>query len=101
MSSTYCNTFSHRTCEDNYAPAMDINTEDTKLKHFLVEDASVGANIKSNDHSVERYNLDPEAEKRLLRKIDLRVIPILWLLFMLAFLDRANSTSSPASAVHH
>lgn len=34
--------------------------------------------------------LDTAAEKRLLRKLDLHVIPILWLLFMLAFLDRTN-----------
>jgi hypothetical protein len=34
--------------------------------------------------------LDKDAEKRLLRKLDLRIIPILWLIFMLAFLDRTN-----------
>jgi hypothetical protein len=35
-------------------------------------------------------SLDRDAEKRLLRKLDLRIIPILWLMFMLAFLDRTN-----------
>ncbi|KAF2433664.1 MFS general substrate transporter [Tothia fuscella] len=34
--------------------------------------------------------LDPEAEKKLLRKTDLHVIPILSFLFLLAFLDRTN-----------
>jgi hypothetical protein len=33
---------------------------------------------------------DKEAEKRLLRKLDMRIVPILWLMFMLAFLDRTN-----------
>ncbi|GAB1196425.1 hypothetical protein APSETT444_005696 [Aspergillus pseudonomiae] len=33
---------------------------------------------------------DRDAEKRLLRKCDLHVVPILTLLFMLAFLDRIN-----------
>jgi len=33
---------------------------------------------------------DKDAEKRLLRKLDVRIVPILWLMFMLAFLDRTN-----------
>ncbi|OAK95178.1 MFS general substrate transporter [Phaeosphaeriaceae sp. SRC1lsM3a] len=35
-------------------------------------------------------NIDPEAEKKLLRKCDLRVLPPLFVLFLLAFLDRTN-----------
>jgi hypothetical protein len=35
-------------------------------------------------------NIDPIAEKKLLRKCDLRVLPPLFLLFLLAFLDRVN-----------
>ncbi|CAI7600258.1 hypothetical protein N7533_009525 [Penicillium manginii] len=34
--------------------------------------------------------IDREAEKRLLRKLDIHVIPILTFLFLLAFLDRIN-----------
>ena len=30
------------------------------------------------------------AEKRLLRKLDLRVVPIIAVMYMLAFIDRAN-----------
>ncbi|KAG8625393.1 hypothetical protein KVT40_007144 [Elsinoe batatas] len=36
------------------------------------------------------YHIDPAAEKRMLRKIDFRLIPALFLLFLLAFLDRSN-----------
>ncbi|KAF2224444.1 major facilitator superfamily protein, partial [Elsinoe ampelina] len=36
------------------------------------------------------YQIDPVAEKRMLRKIDFRLIPALFLLFLLAFLDRSN-----------
>lgn len=32
--------------------------------------------------------IDPAAEKRLLRKIDLRLIPILFVLYLCAFIDR-------------
>ncbi|KAF1839621.1 MFS general substrate transporter [Decorospora gaudefroyi] len=35
-------------------------------------------------------NIDPAAEKKLLRKCDLHVLPPLFLLFLLAFLDRVN-----------
>lgn len=34
--------------------------------------------------------LDPEEEKRLIRKCDSNVIPILTILYLLAFLDRIN-----------
>jgi len=46
--------------------------------------------VTANDRQAECYEIDPQAEKKLLRKIDLRVVPILWLLFLLAFLDRTN-----------
>lgn len=35
-------------------------------------------------------NIDAVAEKKLLRKCDIRVLPPLFLLFLLAFLDRTN-----------
>ncbi|KAF2011660.1 MFS general substrate transporter [Aaosphaeria arxii CBS 175.79] len=35
-------------------------------------------------------NIDPVAEKKLLRKLDLRVLPPLFVLFLMAFLDRTN-----------
>jgi hypothetical protein len=40
-------------------------------------------------------NIDPIAEKRLLRKCDLRVLPPLFVLFLLAFLDRVNIGTCP------
>ncbi|PSN62452.1 MFS general substrate transporter [Corynespora cassiicola Philippines] len=35
-------------------------------------------------------NIDPAAEKKLLRKLDLHILPPLFVLFLLAFLDRTN-----------
>ena len=35
-------------------------------------------------------NIDPVAEKKLLRKCDLYVLPPLFVLFLMAFLDRTN-----------
>lgn len=73
-----------------------IQTEDAKQS-----DASV--DIKSGDKSVEEIDnakdhcslenaveWDEAATKRLMRKIDWRLIPFLALLYLLSFLDRTN-----------
>jgi hypothetical protein len=39
-------------------------------------------------------NIDPIAEKKLLRKCDLHVLPPLFVLFLIAFLDRVNIGTS-------
>jgi hypothetical protein len=56
---------------------MDTHVADEKLKELHVEDATVKAN-----RDALQYEIDPVAEKKLLRKIDLHVVPILWFLFM-------------------
>lgn len=47
----------------------------------------------SSDHlenaSTEPF-ISPEEEKRLLRKMDLRIMPILVALYVMSFLDRVN-----------
>lgn len=44
----------------------------------------------SEDSDIGQTTSEDDAEKRLLRKLDMRIVPILWLMFMLAFLDRTN-----------
>lgn len=56
---------------------MDTHIADEKLKELHVEDTTVKAN-----RTALQYEIDPVAEKKLLRKIDLHVVPILWFLFM-------------------
>lgn len=39
----------------------------------------------------EAYHvLDPQIEKRILRKLDFQVVPILFFLFLVSFVDRSN-----------
>ena len=38
------------------------------------------------DHSPNQQ----QAERKLLRKLDWRIIPILWFLFLVSFFDRSN-----------
>ena len=69
---------------------MDTHIADEKLKQLHVEDRTV----RANDRKIEQFEIDPVAEKKLLRKLDLRVVPVLWFLYMLAFLDRSNIGTS-------
>jgi len=56
-----------------------------------VKPKSLGA----EEYEVEGYHspgfvIDPEAERRVIRKLDLRLIPWLSLLYLISFLDRTN-----------
>ncbi|KAF2685922.1 MFS general substrate transporter [Lentithecium fluviatile CBS 122367] len=51
---------------------------------------SVGDEKLEHINDTAGTNIDPVAEKALLRKCDLRVLPPLFVLFLLAFLDRTN-----------
>lgn len=71
-----------------------------KLEHFHLEDIKLDDAKAGVPTHTRGYEIDPVAEKKLLRKLDLRVIPILWLLFLLAFLDRTNIGSSTQKLFH-
>ncbi|GBB85091.1 hypothetical protein RclHR1_11670005 [Rhizophagus clarus] len=47
-------------------------------------------NEEESNNDKEIFIEDKELEKKLLRKIDLRIIPLLTLLYLLSFLDRVN-----------
>ena len=46
--------------------------------------------IEFETHGEVDYYIDPKAEKRLVRKLDWRLIPWLCLLYLISFLDRTN-----------
>jgi hypothetical protein len=48
-------------------------------------------NIHGHPFQVQ-WPLDPVKEKKLMRKVDFMLVPWLFVLFLLAFLDRVNST---------
>lgn len=60
--------------------------EDKKSTDLHLEDIDLaGKSIDQNE-----ADIDPAVEKKLLRKIDLRLLPPLALLYLCAFLDRTN-----------
>ena len=65
---------------------------DEAVKHHIMQID----NIDGHPVSVQ-WPLDPVREKKLMRKVDWILIPWLFFLFLLAFLDRVNSMSSEIS----
>lgn len=66
---------------------MDLNKGDTTY----VTDKSIHSQATSKNSGLDYFEPnDRAAEKRLLRKLDLRVVPIIAFLYTLAFLDRIN-----------
>ncbi|PLB49676.1 putative MFS nicotinic acid transporter Tna1 [Aspergillus steynii IBT 23096] len=61
---------------------MNIDHLDDSPRHSTME------KVPHDEHSPLEFT--PEMEKRVLRKMDLRLIPMLSLLYLLAFLDRGN-----------
>ena len=51
---------------------------------------TVNGDLKDSEQTVEDVSdvVDPAAEKRLVRKVDIRLIPILFVLYLCAFIDR-------------
>lgn len=71
----------------------------TEAHAVVLEKPELGTNATQEDvfykgymdhDGVEAVPIDPVAEKKLIRKIDIHLIPILWLLFLCAFIDRIN-----------
>lgn len=46
--------------------------------------------FRFEEAAVSTQFIDPVIEKRILRKLDFRVVPILWFLFLVSFVDRGN-----------
>jgi hypothetical protein len=67
---------------------MDTDLGKEKLKELHVNERIVRANARN----IERFEIDPAAEKRLLWKLDLPVVPVLWFLF--ASISMATTSNS-------
>ncbi len=63
-------------------------------KNVIQEKVTPGHNVngQANDDPYAGFGVN---EKALLRKIDLKLLPAVTLLYLLSFLDRSNGTPSP------
>jgi len=72
----------------------DISTSD--LSDSNLSDAPKKSEVVQLEHALtdaDHNSFDTKATKRLLRKMDVRLIPFLALLYLLSFLDRCVSSS--------
>lgn len=73
---------------DDIAPSDTPVTDPAKL-HRDVADGST-ANMVLADQAEGTHDIDEAIEKSLIRKLDRRVITLVFLAYLLAFLDRSN-----------
>lgn len=62
-------------------------------EHQKIEDLAEKTSTSSGEIEAQHVDVDDKEAQRVLRKVDLRLIPILSLLYLVAFIDRSNSTS--------
>ncbi|KAF2492178.1 MFS general substrate transporter [Lophium mytilinum] len=53
-------------------------------------EVTAGSYSGSESPTTSHPPLDPQVEKRIVRKLDMKVIPILWILYLVSFVDRGN-----------
>lgn len=66
----------------------------TLEKGVVVHDSPALCTLSSIEPPFDRV-----AERRLLRRLDLRILPVLWVLYLVNFIDRYD-LSSTAKTVH-
>lgn len=62
------------------------NTRDTGLGKEVAESLHVEEMVKEDSGQLEQPS--PEAEKRLLRKLDMTILPWIMLMYFLSYMDR-------------
>ncbi|KAF2000478.1 MFS general substrate transporter [Amniculicola lignicola CBS 123094] len=63
---------------------------DSDKEYAVTKDPEVGKGISQDEVEGQLEELDLLAEKKLVRKLDLFIVPVVMLLYLLSFLDRVN-----------
>lgn len=72
--------------EEIVTPALDCNDKYTDKVVLSEEQLEL-------ERALRDYVPDTEAEKRLVRKLDWYMLPALWFMYILAYIDRQNIVS--------
>lgn len=70
---------------------------DPTLEHGKTEDVAEKRSNSSAELEAQYVELDEAESARVLRKVDMRLVPMLALLYLVAFIDRSNSKSTSFS----
>lgn len=63
---------------------------DHKERGVEVEDVDHGSKEFAESNFVNGYVPDTEEERKLVRKIDLFLLPTIWLMYLLSYVDRTK-----------
>lgn len=63
-------------------------------RSYEVTDLKVMDNSKDHVEVSEELTWTPEEERKLVRKIDLYLLPTIWLMYLLSYMDRTKYTLS-------
>jgi hypothetical protein len=66
---------------------------DPTTEHSKTEDVAEKSSHSSGELEAQHLELDEAESARVLRKVDMRLVPMLSLLYLVAFIDRSNSMS--------
>jgi len=70
---------------------MSVNMEVSKSKQQHFEEATFEfAESNSEVEPIDGYEPDTEEERKLVRKIDLYILPTMWLMYLLSYMDRTK-----------
>jgi tRNA A58 N-methylase Trm61 len=72
---------------------MATKSDTTWVDDQKVEDVAEKTSHSSAELDAHHVVLDEAESARVLRKVDMRLVPMLSLLYLVAFIDRSNSTS--------
>jgi hypothetical protein len=83
-----------------------MDTSSIKAKEKEVSSMKEATIVSANHHAdadilfaLQNYVPDTAEEKRLVRKIDFILLPILWWMYILAHLDRSNIANANAAGM--
>jgi len=76
---------------------MSVQEKEPVEAHDVVkatQDVDSNSSEKGTASPVDSADIDPAAERRLLWKLDLTIYPILYVVYMMSFLDRINISNA-------
>jgi hypothetical protein len=69
-------------------------------RSYEVADLKVMENTKDHVEVSEELTWTPEEERKLVRKIDLYLLPTIWLMYLLSYMDRTKSVTLSPRSMH-
>lgn len=60
------------------------------MKDYRAKELEEARHAEINGATAAAQGIDPEMEKRVVRKLDWNLVPLVMVLYLLSFLDRSN-----------